>query len=233
MKMRAVPDDFDNLQALHSPYGAVQGIVTPLQSPADFASPYGEQALMQPLMVDTMRRQENEKHHMASTGLSPAFGHVGFTPTGSIGASDTLSPLSMNSNDRYFGSHLSSPLSGGPRSANPFNRQTGSNGYQMHSQSKNPRPLQPLQLRETMSRNRSQSLQSPLRSSISWKGETLDYGEYLGGSASPNLTARPQSHHQLDQPGGNSLNAHHFDIANIYSSKFWSQALPRYRKSAY
>jgi hypothetical protein len=221
MKMRAVPDNFDNLQALHSPYGAVQGIGTPLQSPSDFASQYGEQTMMQPLMVDTMRRRESDKQHITPTGLSPAFGHIGFTPTGSISASGTLTPLSMTSSDRYFGSHLSSPLSaGGPRIANPFNRQTGSDGYQIHSQPpKDPRSLQPLQLREAMSRNRSQSLQSPLRSSMPWKSETVDYGEYLGGSTSPNLTARSQSHRQSDQSGGNSLSGHHFGITNLYSRK--------------
>src|SRR5208282_1675519 len=103
LKMRAVPDDFDNVQALHSPYGAVQGIGTPLHSPVDYTSTYNEQAMMRPLLVDTMRRHDNEDQHLSSTGISPAFGHVGFAPPGSISTSDVLSPLSLNSGDRYYG----------------------------------------------------------------------------------------------------------------------------------
>lgn len=213
MKMRAVPDGFDNVQALHSPYGAVHGIGTPLQSPVDFVPNYADH-MMRPLMVDTMRRDGNEEH-MSPTGLSPAFGHVGFAPQGSMGTPDVLSPLSLNSTDRYYPSHLSSPMSAGPRSANPFERQ---NSYQALSHARqHSRPLQPLQLRETMSRSRSESLQSPLRSSMSWKGETLDYGSYQTGQPSPQLSGRQQSVYQPDQIGNSAVNAHQYD-ANAYSS---------------
>jgi hypothetical protein len=213
MKMRAVPDDFDNVQALHSPYGAVHGIGTPMQSPVDFVPNYADH-MMRPLMVDTMRRDGNEEH-MSPTGLSPAFGHVGFAPAGSMGTPDVLSPLSLNSTDRYYPSHVSSPMSAGPRSANPFERQ---NSYQALSHARQQsRPLQPLQLRETMSRSRSESLQSPLRSSMSWKGETLDYGSYQTGQPSPQLSGRQQSVYQPDQIGNSAVNAHPYD-ANSYSS---------------
>ncbi len=221
--MRAVPDDFDNVGALHSPYGAVHGIGTPMQSPVDFAPMYTDHA-MRPLMVDTMRRNEHENH--MSSGLSPAFGQVNFAPSssmsGSMGASDILSPLSMNSADRYYaGNHLSSPLSAGPRSSNPFERQSG---YQDLSQSRsNMRPLQPLQLRETISRSRSESLQSPLRSSMSWKGETLDYGAYQTGHPNSQVSGRQQSVYQPDQMSNTSVNAHSYE-AQAYptSSKFIS-----------
>ncbi len=217
MKMRAVPDDFDNVQALHSPYGAVHGIGTPMQSPVDYVPSYTDH-LMRPLMVDTMRRGDGDDH-MSPTGLSPAFGHVGFNPGGSMGTPDVLSPLSLNSSDRYYGSHLSSPLSAtGPRSSNPFDRQ---NNYQTLSHSSHSRhhvrPLQPLQLRETMSRSRSESLQSPLRSSMSWKGETLDYSSYQTGQPSPQLSGRQQSVYQPEQLSGNSLNPNQYD-ANAFSS---------------
>jgi hypothetical protein len=219
LKMRAVPDDFDNVQALHSPYGAVHGIVTPLQSPNDYTPSYGEQAMMRPLLVDTMRRHETEDQHLSPTGLSPSFGHVGFAPPGSIGTSDVLSPLSLNSSDRFYGSHQSSPLSAGPRSANAFNRQTSSDGYPIQPHSRHPRPLQPLQLRETMSRTRSQSLQSPLRSSMSWKGETLDYADYQTSAASPTNTRRQQPPYQPDQAGSNQVISHHYDT-NSYHSEY-------------
>ncbi|TVY56123.1 Homeobox protein HD-10 [Lachnellula cervina] len=215
MKMRAVPDDFDNVQALHSPYGAVQGIGTPMQSPVDFVPGYTDH-MMRPLMVDTMRRNDHDDH-ISPTGLSPAFGHVGFAPAGSMGSPDVLSPLSLNSSDRYFpgSSHLSSPMSAGPRSSTPFDRQ---NSYQALSHSRQlVRPLQPLQLRETMSRSRSESLQSPLRSSMSWKGENIDYNSYNTGQASPQLSGRQQSAYQPDQIGNSSVNPHQYE-ANAFSN---------------
>jgi len=146
---------------------------------------------------------------MSPTGLSPAFGHVGFAVSGSMGTPDILSPVSMNSSDRYYPSHLSSPMSAGPRSANPFDRQ---NSYQSIPHSRqHVRPLQPLQLRETMSRSRSDSLQSPLRSSMSWKGETLDYNSYQTGQPSPALSGRQQSVYQPEQMSSSSVNAHSYD----------------------
>jgi hypothetical protein len=219
MKMRAVPDDFDNVQALHSPYGAVHGMSTPMQSPVDFVPTYADH-LMRPLMVDTMRRSENEDH-MSPTGLSPAFGHVGFAPSGSMGTPDILSPVSMNSSDRYYSSHLSSPMSSGPRSANPFDRHSS---YQSIPHSRqHSRPLQPLQLRETMSRSRSDSLQSPLRSSMSWKGETLDYNSYQTGQPSPALSGRQQSVYQPEQMSSSSVNAHQYDANQSSCSSQVSQ----------
>ncbi|KAK6611077.1 Homeobox-leucine zipper protein HDG11 [Botrytis cinerea] len=215
MKMRAVPDDFDNVQALHSPYGAVHGIGTPMQSPVDFVPNYADH-MIRPLMVDTMRRHEQDDQ-MSPAGMSPGYGHVGYTPGSSIGTPDVLSPLSINSSDRYFSSHLSSPMSSGPRSSNPFDRPPP--GYQAvsHSQQRHhgARPLQPLQLRETMSRSRSESLQSPLRSSMSWKGETLDYANYPTGQPSPQSTGRQQSLYQPEQ--NNTVNAHQFE-SNSYPS---------------
>jgi hypothetical protein len=213
MKMRAVPDDFDNVRALHSPYGAVRGIDTPMQSPVNFVPNFTDH-MMRPLMVDTMRRNDNDDH-MSPAGLSPAFGHVGFAQGISVGTPDVLSPLSLNSTDRYYPSHLSSPLSAGSRSSNPSDRQ---NSYQKLSPSRQHiRPLQPLQLRETISRSKSESIQSPLRSSMSWKGETLDYGNYQTGQPSPQLSSRQQSVYQPDQMCTSTVNAHQYD-ANAYSS---------------
>ena len=214
MKMRAVPDDFDNVGALHSPYGAVHGIGTPLTSPVDFASGYTDH-MMRPLMVDTMRRNDHDEH-ISPTGLSPAFGHVGFAPGGSMGTPDLLTPLSLNSTDRYYPSHLSSPMSAGPRSSNPFDRQ---NSYQALSHSRqHPRQLQPLQLRETISRSRSDSLQSPLRTSMSWKGDNIDYSSYQTGQPSPQLSGRQQSVYQPEQIGNPAVNASHQYDGNTYSS---------------
>jgi hypothetical protein len=215
MKMRAVPDDFDNVQALHSPYGAVQGIGTPMQSPVDFTPQFADH-LIRPLMVDTMRRTEHEDH-ISPTGLSLAFGQVGFHHGGAMSSPDTLSPLSLNSADRYYSSHLSSPLSAGSRGTSLFDRHNSFSGISHVGQQS--RPLQPLQLRETMSRSRSESLQSPLRSSMSWKGETIDYSNYQMGQQSPQLSGRQQSVYRPDQnSGSNNTTMTQFD-GNTYSGR--------------
>ncbi|SPO00726.1 related to homeoprotein [Cephalotrichum gorgonifer] len=172
MKMRAVPDDFDNVGALHSPYGAVHGMATPISSPVDFTTPSYADHMMRggPLMVD-VRRAEGEDH-MSPTGLSPAFGNIGFSASGNMSNADILSPLSPTSNDRLDTSSMQMQ-----------NRQ-------------GVRPLQPLQLREAMSRSRSDNLQSPLRSSMSWKGDSIDYNSYQAQHTSPiggqNRTVYPQ-----------------------------------------
>ncbi|KAI0381804.1 hypothetical protein F5Y04DRAFT_60294 [Hypomontagnella monticulosa] len=220
IKMRAVPDDFDNVQALHSPYGAVHGLGTPITPPVDFGSSSYTDHIMRPLMVDTMRRGDDD-NHMSSTGLSPAFGNIGFTPSGTMSNSDLLSPLSPSSNDRgYYPSHLTSPLSGAHRTSNPFARQNSlDSGVQMHSQNRQQiRPLQPLQLRETMSRSRPDNLQSPLRSSMSWKGDSIDYTTYSGATSSPGIGARHPSIYQPEQMGSNPGSSLNYDSSSYSTS---------------
>lgn len=216
IKSRSVPDGFDSVQALHATYGALHAVGTPMMSPVEYQSGFGDPHMIRPLMVDTMRRQEMDEH-MSPNGMSPGFGQVGFANNAPTESPDVLSPISLNSSDRYYPSHLASPLSG-PRSSNPFLRQNSSDNYQIHSQQRQQsRPLQPLQLREAMSRSRSESLQSPLRSSMSWKGETLDYANYPGETNSPTLTGRQQSLYQSDQNSGLSMNSQSYGL-NGYTS---------------
>lgn len=220
--MRAVPDDFDNVQALHSPYGAVQGLGTPISSPVDFGGSSYADHMMRPLMVD-VRRAEGEDH-LSPTGLSPAFGSIGFNPSATLSNPDILSPMSPTSSDRYaYSSHMSTPLSAGPRTSNPFGSRQGSldSGMQMHShhsRQQQIRPLQPLQLRETMSRSRSDNLQSPLRSSMSWKGDAIDYTTYHGGAGSPQLGGRPPLYQQDQMSGASPGGLGAYDSSN-YSGK--------------
>lgn len=204
IKMRAVPDDFDNVQALHSPYGAVHGLGTPMGSPVGFGpGGYPEHMMRGPLVVDVRRAEGGDT--MSSTGLSPAFGGIGFNTSASMSNPDLMSPMSHESSDRYDYSGQLTPLSAGPRTSNPFTRQTSLDGSMaMHShQSRQPvRPLQPLQLRETLNRSRSDTLQSPLRSSMSWKGDSIDYTSYqAGGSSSPQpLSGRQASVYHAQEP---------------------------------
>ncbi|KAL0943988.1 Homeobox-leucine zipper protein HDG11 [Colletotrichum truncatum] len=206
IKMRAVPDDFDNVQALHSPYGAVHGLGTPLASPMGFGAQSYADHMIRPLMVD-VRRAEGGEDHISSSGMSPGFGGMAYTPPGAMSSPDILSPMTPNStgDHRYgYGSHLS-PMGPGPRTSNPFARQGAlENSMSMH-RGQPARPLQPLQLRETMSRSRSDNIQSPLRSSMSWKGDSIDYSSYHhGASGSPQLSGRQQCLYQPDQMSASS-----------------------------
>ncbi|POR39574.1 Homeobox-leucine zipper protein HDG11 [Tolypocladium paradoxum] len=86
IRMRAVPDDFDNVQALHSPYGAVHGIGETL-SPGEAANPSYGNHMVRPLMVD-VRRQEDA--YMSPTGLTPSFGGIELGQPGGMGSSDMV-----------------------------------------------------------------------------------------------------------------------------------------------
>jgi hypothetical protein len=223
IKMRAVPEDFDSLGALHSPYGALHGLGTPITSPVDLgASSYADH-MMRPLMVDVRRPDSDD--HLSPTGLSPAFGSIGFNPSAGLSTPDILSPLSPTSTDRYSYSshHSTAPLSAGPRTSNPFARQSSlDSGIQLHSHHSRQqiRPLQPLQLRDTMSRSRSDTLQSPLRSSMSWNRDSIDYTTYHGGNSSPQIGSRHNSLYQQDQVGGTSGSGlGGYDSSN-YSGRF-------------
>lgn len=199
IKMRAVPDDFDNVQALHSPYGAVHGLGTPMASPVGFGpGSYPEHLMRGPLVVDVRRAEGND--HMSPTGLSPSFGNIGFNSPASMSNPEMLSPLSQEPSDRYDYSNHMAPMSGGPRTSNPFTRQSNLDtnlSMHNHHSRQQMRPLQPLQLRETLSRSRPDSLQSPLRSSMSWKGDSIDYANYSGSSQA--LSGRQHSVYQAQE----------------------------------
>ncbi|KAL7948956.1 hypothetical protein V8C42DRAFT_341980 [Trichoderma barbatum] len=140
IKMRAVPDDFDNVQALHSPYGAVH-MPMPLAAPVDFGHhpPYPSNSMRAPLMVD-VRRQEGPGH-MSPTGLTPSFGSIGFHPSNAVNSSGVMSPISPHSSERY--PHHGS---GGPHGSLEAHRLGA-------------RPLQAFHTRDSITRPRSESLQ--------------------------------------------------------------------------
>lgn len=221
IKMRAVPDGFDNVQALHSPYGAVHHpLGTPITPPVDFGSSYTDMG--RSLLVDTVRRDGDD--HLSPTGLSPAFGNIGFTPSGTMGTSDMLSPLSPSTNDRgYYSSHLTSPLGGASRTQIPYARQGSlDTSVPIHSQSRQHiRPIQPLSLRETMSRSRSDTLHSPLRTNMSWKGDSIDYGAYSAGGSSSGGAGRHTSVYQSDPIGSSAGGTLGYDTSS-YTSKRYS-----------
>lgn len=98
--MRAVPDDFDNVQALHSPYGASTYIGPPMSSSnlASMTSSFGNHGVRS-VMVD-MRRPGGEAY-MSPTGLSHSFGGIDIGHSGAMANSDMVSPSNPIYHDRY------------------------------------------------------------------------------------------------------------------------------------
>jgi hypothetical protein len=143
IKMRAVPDDFDNVQALHSPYGAVHGMPMPLAGPVDFAHhpSYPNNPIMRPLMVDVRRPEGTD--HLSPTGLTPSFGSIGFHAPSTVNSSGVMSPISPHSTDRY-----PPHGGGGPHSSLEAHHRQGAG------------PHQTFNGRDPISRPRSESLQS-------------------------------------------------------------------------
>ncbi|RGP65415.1 homeobox-leucine zipper roc3 [Fusarium longipes] len=203
IKMRAVPEGFDNVQALHSPYGAVHGMSASLPTPGQFNTQSYAQHMMRPLIVDGRRNDTHD--HSSSTGLTPGFGGMTYSPAASMASSSLASPLSPAPNDRYpYGGHFSAPLTGSPRTSHPFGQQHGL-GTPIEIHRSSPHPIPPPLLRESLSRARSESSQSPLRSNMAWKGDVVEYSYRGASSASPSLSDRQPPLYQptpISHPSG-------------------------------
>ena len=194
LKSRALPEDFDMTQALHSPYGDQPGIGTPLASPVSYVAPYHDGTIMRPLMMEGLRRQSEDETTTSPMSMSSVYGNF-YTPPGSVVASDNVSPVSTTS-DRPWNA-VPGSLNTSPRNSNPFTRSSSFSTAYHHPQ------IPRLQLQDRVSRSRAESLGSPLRSSMSYTGNALGYG----AAQPPNLVpssydSRPvmethnRSHHQ-------------------------------------
>jgi hypothetical protein len=161
MMSRALPDDFDMASALHSPFGNSHGLGTPLASPGSYTPSFPEGNMMRPLSIDTFRRGPLDSH-ISPTGISPAFGGFTFTPPQS--ATDQISPVSAHEGSP-FGFH-SAPLDTSPRTSNPFSMSV-SNPSAYAAQHSIPRLTMHA---DRIARSRAESLQSPLRTSMSYTG---------------------------------------------------------------
>ena len=177
MKSRALPDDFDMTQALHSPFGSVpQPFSTPLASPASYASSFPDGGIMRPLMIEGLRRQSEDDVTISPLSMNSAYGSF-YTPPGSVPPSENLSPISpVSERSTIMSNSISQNTS--PRSTNPFIR-SSSFSTTFHPHSHIPR----LQIHDRISRTRAESLASPLRSSMSYNGNALDYGTTQASNA--------------------------------------------------
>lgn len=197
MKSRALPDDFDMTQALHSPFAgppftshALSSPIPP--SPASYSAGFAEAGAIRPLMIDGVRRP-SEDSNLSPNSLSSAYGTY-YTPPGSHSTSENLSPISPV-NERSNSMSQAISYNSSPRSANPFIR-SSSFSTTYHSYPQIPR----LQIHDRMARSRAESLASPLRTSMSYTGNALDYGV-------PSMTIAPASSHlspSIPTPGSSS-----------------------------
>ncbi|KAG5978531.1 hypothetical protein E4U55_006092 [Claviceps digitariae] len=108
IRMRAVPDDFDNVQALHSPYGALRGAATIISSSnlGPMSNPFGNHGAGS-LMLD-MRRGVGDSY-LSPAGLTPSFGSIELGQSGPMNVSDMTSSVSSLYQERFAGSNASSP----------------------------------------------------------------------------------------------------------------------------
>ncbi|KAF2097940.1 homeobox-domain-containing protein [Rhizodiscina lignyota] len=160
MRSRALPEDFDMTQALHSPFGsAAHTMGTPLTSPNNYTHAFPEGNMIRPLNLEGLRRN-SETAHMSPTGITPAFGSFNFTPPQSV--AETLSPSSTHGESSAY--NYTPVEHGSPRRNHPFGSFGSSSPYASH-------PHYPrLQLQDRLGRSRSESLSSPLRTSVSYAG---------------------------------------------------------------
>lgn len=195
MRSRALPEDFDMTQALHSPFGSTTGTVgTPLPSPGNYTPSFPEGNMIRPLNLEGLRRGP-EPSHMSPTGITPAFGSFNFTPTQS--GAEALSPVSAHTESPAFNY---SPIEhGSPRRNHPFLGSVNSGPVYSPHHPHVPR----LQIHDRLGRSRSESLQSPLRTSISYAGEFHRQSEELQHQLhSPGLpVSAPHAPHRSESSG--------------------------------
>lgn len=197
MQMRAVPDDFDNVQALHSPYGAAHAYDTSLASTTmpSHGQMYSQHGV-RPLMVD-VRRTEGEQN-MQNTGLTPLFGGIGFGHSHTSSLLETGSMLSspaqpLGSTDRYgYGARFDMISAGDSKTEAGV---TGGPAGEGESGSRpGVRPLRPAGAPDISLKGRSGSLQPPIGPGMFWRPESNE-GSSLHGAPRNVLNEEAEGQH--------------------------------------
>lgn len=172
MRSRALPDDFDMTQALHSPFGAIQNVSSTLSSPSGY-SPMSEAGMIRPLSLDLRRVPDGSQ-----MSPMPGYGGFNFTPPQSV--TDGLSPVSPAGDSPF----TYSPGLDGQRRNNPFAGGLSSpSSFTSHPQ------IPRLQMHDRDPRTRSESMTSPLRPNLSYPGQ----GDMNNpNSPMPNDSSSPQ-----------------------------------------
>ncbi|KAK2794168.1 hypothetical protein FQN52_009250 [Onygenales sp. PD_12] len=173
LKSRALPDDFDMAQALHSPYGSRPQSSSTLTSPDGYFSSHADGDILTPLAIDTIRRSSDEEY--ITSPLSATSGYGGYFPSPTSApapcSEPEMSPITTAGDRAALYTSISNPQTSAPRHMNMFSRSSSfSNSYSHTSHPHIPR----LQLHDRDARSRAGSLGSPLR--VSYTSAALDYG---------------------------------------------------------
>lgn len=161
MRSRALPDDFDMTQALHSPFGTIQNVNSNLSSPGGFSGLSDNGNMIRPLSLEALRRIPDGSH------MSPIPGYGGFNFTPPQSVTDGMSPVSPAGPDSPFSTY--SPSLDQQRRNNPFAGGLSSpSTFTSHPQ------IPRLQMHDRDPRSRPDSLNSPLRPALSYQQQDMN-----------------------------------------------------------
>lgn len=209
MRSRALPENFDMTQALHSPFGApTPNMGTPMPSPGAYSQFGPDSGAIRPLTLDTLRRvpdyEQFNQQYSSPTAISPAVGAFGFTPPQS--ATDTVSPGSAASDISAFGMHPRHPQESPRRPPYGFPMGHGSSIYGSHAQ------VSRLSAHDRFSRPMGETVSSPLRTSMSYSAlgsGSVSQNQPSGRASSfsensQNASERPQLRNLTNPPTSGS-----------------------------
>jgi hypothetical protein len=250
MSSRALPDNFDMTQALHSPFGApTSNMGTPMPSPGAFSHFGNEGNAIRPLTLDTLRRVPDYEHfnsqYTSPTGMNPGVSSFGFTPPQS--ATETISPSSAVSEISPYGMHPRHPQESPRRPPYGFTAGHASSYYGSHAQ------LSRLHVHDRFSRPISEAVSSPLRTSMSYSSLGSGSGSHIqpSGRASsfseyPSASSERPQLRSLTNPAtsgsgpyglgftcGLSPIPHPLELRRLTQHRRWTNAyLSKYRSSS-
>lgn len=216
IQMRAVPGGFDNIQALHHPYGAAQrDIVAPQQNLGDqqFA-PHPRR----PLVSDATKTEVGERP--SSGGMAPAFDGSGFDPTSVSNIS--MSTENSASSNRYnpFGEHESS-LSDRINYASLYSMNQNRLSGMLHSDQQGVVARQDLGHGEPYSRRHSDTTHSPPWRTLPVKGKEPEYPGFQPDNSSLRYSAASPHQQALHR----SASTPAVDIAPHHSDSYYGETI--------
>jgi hypothetical protein len=173
LKSRALPDDFDMAQALHSPYGSrPTSSSTTLTSPGPYFPAHTSGDPLAPLVIDNMETFGDDEYVTSPLSETSPYGTL-FTSSHPGPEPDT-SPISTRCDSATLFTPLPTPQASNPRNMNLFTRSSSlSSSYTLAAHPQIPR----LQSHEGRNRVQAGSLTSTLRDRISYSGSAVDYGD--------------------------------------------------------
>ena len=190
MKSRALPDDFDMTQAMKSPLGRLsQSTTAPSLSRLCYAPVSKGAVTLLPLTIDELMRQGDDNGVLSPISMVSARNNT-YTPPSSISASASISPSTSVNELMQFDMHAIPQIT---NQRQPISFVRSGNFSALYHY---PSHLSSTPVLDQSQRARAESLASPLRSSMSYSTNTVDYGDARTPTA-----AAPSSFAQYGQSG--------------------------------